>query len=290
MILAHQAVAPSELAGSWTFEPVVLAGIVLAAVAYGRGAARLRRRIPARAGSGRAAAFYGGLAVVAVALVSPVDAAASTLFTGHMVQHLLFMIVAAPLFAYARPATVLVSGMPSSARQVARRPWPRLRRLGVAVHKPVAVWVVGAVALWAWHMPVLYDLALRDDAVHALEHGSFLAAAVLFWGLVMHSGTRQGVARPVALLLAFANGVQGSALGAILLFASAPLYAVHGAGTQLWGISPLQDQQLAGGLMWLPPTLLYLVTMGWLLVRWFAEMERQPEGAGLQLIAAGDQP
>lgn len=291
MILAHQAVGPSELAASWTFEPVVLTGVVLAAAAYGRGAARLRRRIPAREGSGRSFAFYGGLVVLVIALVSPVDAAASTLFSGHMVQHLLLMIVAAPLLAWARPAPVLLSGLPAAARHTARRPWPALRRLGAAATNPVVIWVSGVVALWAWHMPVLYELALRHDAGHALEHASFLATALLLWDVVVRSGNRRGADRPVALLLVFASAVQGSALGAVLLFASTPLYAVHGRGAQLWGVSPLQDQQLAGGLMWLPPTLLYLVTMGWLLVRWFAEMERQPEaGSELQLVAAGEHP
>ena len=288
MILAHQAVGPSELARSWTFEPFVLTAVVLAAAAYARGAGRLDHRIPNRGGSAQAGAFYAGLAVLLVALVSPVDAAASTLFSGHMVQHLLLMVVAAPLLAYARPAPALVAGLPSGARHVVRRPWPRLRRLTTTATTPVAVWIAGAVALWAWHMPALYELALQNDAVHALEHASVLASALLLWSVVVRSGTRRGVARPVALLLLFASAVQGSALGAVLLFASTPLYGAHRHGAQLWDVSPLQDQQLAGGLMWLPPTLLYVVTMGWLLVRWFAEMERQPEGGDLQLVTAGE--
>jgi putative membrane protein len=290
VILAHQAVAPSELARSWTFEPVVLTAVVLAGAVYGYGAARLGRRIPNRGGSTQAAAFYVGLAVLLIALVSPVDAAASTLFSGHMVQHLLLMVVAAPLLAYARPAPALLSGLPSVARHVARRPWPGLHRLTTAATTPIIVWIAGAVALWAWHMPALYELALQSDAVHALEHASFLATALLLWNVVMRSGSRRGVDRPVALLLVLASAVQGSALGAVLLFASTPLYGAHEHGAQLWDVSPLQDQQLAGGLMWLPPTLLYLVTMGWLLVRWFAEMERQPEGGELRLVAVGEHP
>jgi putative membrane protein len=106
-----------------------------------------------------------------------------------------------------------------------------------------------------------------------LEHASFLGAAVLFWSVVFASGTRRGLPRPLAIVLVLANGVQGSALGAVLLFASTPLYAVHRAGASLWDVSPLSDQQLAGALMWAPPMFLYIVVMGWLLVRWFAEME-----------------
>jgi cytochrome c oxidase assembly factor CtaG len=106
-----------------------------------------------------------------------------------------------------------------------------------------------------------------------LEHASFFGAALLFWSVVFASGTRRGLPRPVAIVLVFASGVQGSALGAVLLFASTPLYAVHEAGARLWDVSPLADQQLAGALMWSPPALMYIVVMGWLLVRWFAEMD-----------------
>lgn len=275
MILAHQTLTPSALARSWTFEPVALTAVVLAAVFYGCGAARLGRRVPNRGGS-QVAAFYGGLAVLLVALVSPVDAIASTLFSAHMVQHLLLMVVAAPLLAYARPAPALVSGLPPSARRVARRPWPALRHLTTTATTPVTVWIAGAVALWAWHMPALYELALENDAVHALEHASFLATALLLWNVVVRSGTRRGEARPVALLLVLASAVQGSALGAVLLFASRPLYGSHVAGAAAWDTTPLQDQQLAGALMWGPPAVLYVVVTGWLLVRWFAEMDDAP--------------
>lgn len=272
-ILAHQAVAPSDLAGTWTLEPAVVASLVAAGALYGRGAGRLRRRIP-ELGVRRAAAFYAGLAVVAVALLSPVDAAASSLFAGHMVQHLLLMVVAAPLLAWARPVAALVAGLPSGGRDVARGPGARRvrRTLHVLMH-PVTVWTFGALALWAWHMPTLYEAALTDDALHAVEHASFLGSALLMWALVFGSATSRGLPRPVALLLVFASGVQSSALGAVLLFASTALYPIHEAGAALWDVTPLQDQQLAGALMWGPPALLYIVTMGWLLVRWFADMD-----------------
>ncbi len=273
-MLAHQAVAPSDLAGSWTFEPALLAMLALAAVVHGRGRARLGRRIAATREKRRAVAFYGGLGVLAAALMSPLDALASSLFSGHMAQHLLLMLVAAPLLVYARPTAALVAGLPAGGRQAARDvrtgPFGGTAR---ALANPVVVWIVGALALWAWHMPVLYEAALAHEPVHVLEHASFLGTAALFWSLVFASGTRRGLPRPVAIVLVFASGVQSSALGAVLLFASSPLYPVHGAGARLWDVSPLSDQQLAGALMWAPPSLMYIVVMGWLLVRWFDEME-----------------
>lgn len=284
-MLGHQVVAPSDLAGSWTFEPALLAMLALAAFVYGRGRARLGRRIARTGETRRAVAFYGGLVVLAAALMSPLDALASTLFSGHMAQHLLLMVVAAPLLVYARPTAALVAGLPAGGRDLVRRSGlrgpnaqsglrgSRLRGTAHALANPVVVWIVGTLALWAWHMPVLYEAALAHEPLHVLEHGSFLGAAVLFWSVVFASGTRRGRPRPVAIVLVFASGVQSSALGAVLLFASSPLYSVHAAGARVWDVSHLGDQQLAGALMWSPPALLYIVVMGWLLVRWFDEME-----------------
>ncbi len=292
-MLAHQVVAPSDLAGSWTFEPALLATLALAALVYGRGRARLGRRIAGSREKRRAVAFYTGLMVLAGALMSPLDALAHALFSGHMAQHLLLMVVAAPLLVYGRPTAALVAGLPAGGRDLLRRSGLRgpnaqsgLRRTARALANPVVVWIIGTLALWAWHMPALYEAALAHGPLHVLEHASFLGAAVLFWSVVFASGTRRGLPRPVAIVLVFASGVQGSALGAVLLFASTPLYSVHAEGARVWDVSPLADQQLAGALMWSPPALLYIVVMGWLLVRWFAEMDdASPEPL---LVTAGE--
>ena len=295
-MLAHEVVAPSDLAGTWTFEPALLVTLALAALVYGRGRARLGRRIAGTKEKRRAIAFYGGLVVLAGALMSPLDSLAAALFSGHMVQHLLLMVVAAPLLAYARPTAALVGGLPAGGRDMVRRSGLRgpnarsgLRRAAHALANPVVVWAVGALALWAWHMPSLYEAALAHGPVHVLEHASFFGAGLLFWSVVLASGTRRGVPRPIAIVLVFASGVQGSALGAVLLFASTPLYDVHAEGARVWDVSPLADQQLAGALMWSPPALLYIVVMGWLLVRWFDEMDdASPEPLDRLLAPAGE--
>jgi putative membrane protein len=288
MMLAHQVVAPSEVSGAWSFDPVLLLTLGVTAVVYGRGRARLAARIARPDGGRRALAFYGGLVVLAGALVSPLDALAATLFSAHMVQHLVLMLVAAPLLVSARPMAALVAGLPAAGRQAARGvradPWRAATR---AALNPLVVWAVGALTLWAWHLPALYEAALANDAVHVLEHASFLGAAVLFWTVVLGSGHagRPGVSRPAALLLVLASSVQSSALGAVLLLGSTALYPVHAAGARAWEVSLLGDQHVAGGLMWGPPTFLYVLVMGWLVVRWFAEME-DTRGA----LAPGDPP
>ena len=293
-MLAHQAVAPSELTGSWSLEPALLATLGLTVLLYRRGTARLGRRIPCHSVGARsrterkrrAIAFYGGLLVLAAALVSPLDALASTLFSAHMVQHLLLMLVAAPLLVHARPASALVAGLPAGGRRAARGARGDLwRRAARAAVNPLAVWTVGTVALWAWHLPLLYEAALSHDALHVAEHASFLGAALLFWAVVLGSGARRGVPRPVAMLLVFATSVQSSALGIVLLLAPNVLYPLHAAGARVWEVSPLADQHVAGGLMWGPPAFLYVVVIGWLLVRWFAEMDDGSPDTGL--VAAG---
>lgn len=288
-LMAH-VVAPSELAGAWTVEPFLVVTLAVTATVFGRGTARLGRRIPRPDASKRAASFYAGLAVVAAALMSPLDALAHALFSAHMTQHLVLMTVAAPLLAYARPGAALMAGLPAGGRDMARRAGLRssggLGRAAHALAHPLVVWSIGAVVLWAWHMPSLYELALSHDAVHALEHASFLGAALLFWGVVFRTSARRGVGRPLAALLVFGTGAQSAALGAVLLFASMPLYPVHDVGARLWHTSPLHDQQLAGALMWGPPGVVYVVTMAWLLVRWFQEMEKAP-AEGL-LVTAGE--
>jgi putative membrane protein len=287
VILGSQVVAPGELAGAWTFDPALVTGLVVTAGIYARGVARLGRRITGVDRAVRVTSFAAGLVVVAAALMSPLDALAAALFSAHMVQHLLLMVVAAPLLVYARPTAALVAGLPTGGREVVRQAGAGgLRGAGRALTHPLVVLAVGALALWAWHMPALYEAALDHEVLHVAEHASFLGVAVLFWSVVLTSGARRGVARPVAALLVFANGVQGTALGAVLLFASAPLYPAHDAGAALWDRSPLADQQLAGALMWGPPALVYVVTVGWLLFRWFDEMDDAP--VDRLLVATGE--
>ena len=266
-MLAHQ-VVPGELAGAWSWDPVILASLVVAGSAYGWAVRRSRR-----SGRGRRAAFYySGLAVLVAALVSPLDALASATFSAHMVQHLLLIIVAAPLLVAGRPLAMSRAALPAVPRRTLVAATSRLRGPVHRFQHPVVVGLVGVLVLWTWHMPALYEAALAHDAIHALEHASFLVAAVLFWSVVLVSGHRRGVPRPVAVLLVFVTGVQSTALGAVLVFATGVLYPAQTAGATAWGLSPLEDQRLAGALMWVPPAVVYIAVMAVLLARWFSEM------------------
>ncbi|MGH9229607.1 MAG: cytochrome c oxidase assembly protein [Acidimicrobiales bacterium] len=278
LTLAHHPVAPSELWGAWQPDPLILGALALTGLAYRRGMAHL----PVARRNGRVApvrpanvvAFAGGLLVLAVALASPLELAAASLFSAHMVQHLLLLVVAAPLLVCGRPVMVLSHALPRRWRRQVGRVGAR-RRFRAAAHvllHPAVVWAVGTAVLWAWHLPSPYEAALGNEALHALEHASLVATAALAWALALGRARRR-LAVPAAAGLLFATALQSGALGAVLALARTPLYPTHGPVAPLWGLTALEDQQLAGGLMWVPPGLVYVVVITTLLARWFGSLD-----------------
>jgi putative membrane protein len=177
--------------------------------------------------------WLGALALAAAALLPPMHHLAHDSFAWHMVQHLVLVFGVAPLLAY-------------GSRDVR---WPRF------LIAPIVVVVLHAVALWAWHLPVLYDAALDTAALHVLEHGSFVLTALLFWSAIADPAVDH--LRRAAMV--FVTGLASAALGAVLVFAAEPLYSSHLSSAQVHGLTPLEDQQLAGGIMWVPPGIVYLV-------------------------------
>ncbi|MEW5927493.1 MAG: cytochrome c oxidase assembly protein, partial [Gemmatimonadota bacterium] len=139
--------------------------------------------------------------------------------------------------------------------------------------RPAVALVLHTAALWAWHLPPWYDAAARDGRLHALEHASFLGTAFLFWRALFRPGPARA-SHEAAIVCVVLSALQGGVLGALLSFSERPWYTAHLATTAAWGLTPVDDQQLAGVLMWAPAGLLYLVPLGALLVGWFREAER----------------
>jgi putative membrane protein len=268
--------APHDLWRAWSPAPAVLLGLAVAAVAYGLGLRRLWRAGPAAPAGGQAVAFVAGLATVAAALVSPLDALAEVLFAAHMAQHMLLVMVAAPLLVLGAPGLPLAVALPPRWRhRLARcRRQPAAAAARRLLTRPVVAWGVHVGALWAWHLPGPYQAALASDLVHAAEHASFLGTAVLFWWVVLSRDGRRRLAPGFAVLYLFAAALQGGALGALLTLAPAPLYPLQAAGSDGWGLAPLADQQLAGLVMWVPADLVYLGTAGVVFMRWLLSLER----------------
>jgi putative membrane protein len=267
---------------TWTFDPWIVAPLLAIGGAYGLGVWRLRRRTaigrPARAW--QAAVFGIGWLALAGALMSPLHWLGEHLFTFHMIEHEIVMAVAAPLLIAARPIGTVLWSLPRKARVAAGR---FLKRRGV-----VAAWdwlsaggnatVLHGIAIWAWHAPGLFDAAVTNVAVHRLQHLSFLLSAMLFWWSVLYRGN-PGIAAWNVFVTMMHTGV----LGALMALAPKVLYQAQTATAAEWGLSPLQDQQLAGLIMWVPAGTVYAGAAMALTVIWIrqsGETRRRSDAVG----------
>ena len=245
----------------WSFEPWVLACLGASLLLYVAGLFRLWRKAGAGRGLGRAraASFGAGWLALVVALVSPLDALGGHLFSAHMVQHEVLMILAAPLLVIGRPLAVWTWALPVVWRAPAGR-FVRLPAVAatwdVLTCAPVA-WALHGLALWVWHLPPFFEAALHSPGVHTLQHASFLVTALLFWWPPLGGASRAGHGSSMFYL--FTTMVHTGALGALLTFSTVPWYPAYGASTPALGFDLLEDQRLGGLIMWVPAGLAYLV-------------------------------
>lgn len=239
----------------WTLSPAVTLPLALTAALYALGWARLRRRSDrGRAALAKGAVlFAAGWLVLAGAIVTPLHEAGERSFALHMIEHELIMLVAALLFVAARPGPALLWAFPQGTRltfgSVTR--WPIWRLLT----NPFTATALQAAVLILWHLPALFNLALRNEAWHVAQHLSFVISALLFWWAMLH-----GRGGPwVAALCLFLTSMIGGGLGALMALASSPWYPAYAAlGLTPEGLTPVQDQQLAGLIMWVPGGLWHL--------------------------------
>jgi putative membrane protein len=281
LALAHAGapIAPHDVWSAWTAHPLVIIPLALSAALYGRGASRLWKR--AGRGHGvtvrQAVAALLALATMVVALVSPIDALGETLFSAHMTQHMLLVVVAAPLVVASAPVVPALWGLPESWRLGITRWWARRTMPRLAFHhvtNPLAAWCAHALALVVWHIPAAYEAALRSEGVHAIEHASFLITAMLFWWAALQPSGRRRLGHGVAVVYLFLMAVLTGGVGALITFAGKAWYPAHAPGAALWGLTPLEDQQLAGLIMWIPGGIAYAVVALLLLLGWLAAAER----------------
>jgi cytochrome c oxidase assembly factor CtaG len=276
-VLAHpgQPPAPHDLWSAWNLHPVLLGGLLLTARAYWRGQTSGPRR---PIDTWRARCFTAALVALGLALLSPLDALSGALASAHMVQHLLLLLVAAPLLALSAPSSAILRGSPLALRRASGRWRRRLGlthgNLGVLRH-PAAVWLLSVGVIWFWHAAAPYDATLDNQLLHVLEHASFLVTAVLFWQVVVGVRGAARVPGGLGVLLVFAMAMQSVFLAVLLTFARTPWYSGYAATTAPWGLDPLTDQRLAGVIMWIPAGGIYLVVALALLVAWIRATERE---------------
>lgn len=251
-----------------TLDPVVLAGIGLAGLAYLIGA----RRHWQRRGVRRLAAhgyFATGMLALCLALIWPLDALSERSLAAHMLQHMVLMQVVPPLLVLG--AVVTVAPL-----------WPRpVRALWRIATRPFIAFALHSAVLWVWHAPALYQAALRSDVLHTLEHLSFLVTGLMFWAALMFSGRARADGYGNGALLMLAMIMHTGLLGALLTFAPRPLYDVYAHGGSVFGLTALEDQQLAGLLMWIPGGMVYLLAGLALAAAWFRQAQRRDAACAL---------
>jgi len=265
-----------NLALGWSFEPALILPLVAAAWLWTRAVRRVNAAhadnpVPRR----RSVFFLAGLLTIAIALQSGIERYDTSLFSVHMVQHILLTLVAAPLIALGAPVTLLLR----VATPAVRRRWilPVLHsRILRIVSFPVVAWVALAAVMWGTHFSALFDVALENRFVHDLEHLLYLVAALLFWWpAVGLDPSPWRMSHPVRALYVFLQMPQNTLLAVIILNATTPLYLHYATLLRPWGPSTLFDQQIAAGIMWLTGDLLFIGAMAAIMFGWMRYEERQ---------------
>jgi cytochrome c oxidase assembly factor CtaG len=263
---------------AWRFEPQILLGLVLLAVAYVSGLRDLARRGRLHTiGPWPIASFASGLLALLLALVSPLDTFDTQLFAIHMAQHLLLLMVAPPLLLLGKPVPVLLRGLPRSlvrrvARAHARTPW--LHGVTRRLASPLVAWTLYVGDMLLWHAPVLYQATLQYQGIHLLEHGCFFGTGLVFWwAMVEPLPGPARVRHGWRLTYTAAAVLPNTALGALLTFAATPWYPFYAAAPRLWGFSVMDDQRLAGLIMWVPGDMVHLAAAAALFCTMLAQNE-----------------
>ena len=282
---AEPPTAVSLLLG-WTFEPLPTLGI---AVAIGCWLWAVRRvdavhrsnPVPRR----RTVAFLGGMTALAFALLSGIDRYDTALFSVHMVQHVLLMLVAAPLIALAAPITLVLRVSSPATRRRWILPVLHSRVVRLVAH-PVVAWLMFAAMMWAVHFSPLFDASLEDPLVHDLEHLLFLTGALLFWWpAVALDPAPWRMGHPARIGYLFTQMTQNTFLAVVILNATAPLYRHYATLVRPWGMTALEDQRLAAGIMWIAGDAIFLTAILAVLVGWMRAEARNEARADRQADA-----
>jgi putative membrane protein len=275
-VFAHGDVPAPDLLTAWTFDPLLWGAVALAGWLYLRGVRRTRGW-PRR----RSWCAAGGLAVLFVAASGPPAVHEGSLFWAHMVQHLLVTLVAAPLLALSAPVALVLRSGSARARDLVLRV-VHARPVRALTH-PVVSWSAFGLVMWLTHFSPLYGAALEDEVLHGLEHALYLGVALLFWAPVAGLDPTRRVAPVLRVAYVLAAIPVQSFLGLAVYSADAPLYEHYATLDRSWGPGPLEDQRLAGAVMWIGGDVLLLGWTGAAAAAWLRAEEREGERADRRL-------
>jgi cytochrome c oxidase assembly factor CtaG len=275
LLIPAPALAHEGAQAGWTLDLWVVGPLLLSALLYGIGFARLWRRSDhGRAALRRSAGlFASGWLVLAASVVSPLHEAGERSFAMHMIEHELIMLPAALLLVASRPGAAMLWAFPAEIRAMFGAAAGLGKGLWRGLTDPLVATAVQALAMLAWHAPSLFDRALQGRAWHISQHLCFLLSALLFWWAMAHGRSgRRGYG--VAAMCLFATSLVGGALGALMTFAASPWYEGYAAlGMTPAGLTPAEDQQLAGLLMWIPGGLFHAAAALYFLRHWLGISE-----------------
>ena len=260
---------------AWSFDPTIQLPLLLATAAWLWAVRRVNALHPHnRVPTSRTVTFLAGLAVVELALQSPIERYADTLFAAHMVQHVMLTLFAPPLVALGAPVTLLLRVARPDIRR--RSILPLLHsRVFRAISHPVVAWILFAGVMWATHFSPIFERSLENDLVHDLEHLAYLTAGMLFWWPAIGlDPSPWRMPHPLRILYVFLQMPQNTFLALAIYSAAEPLYPHYVALQRSWGPTPLADQQLAGGLMWVIGDLTFLVAILGIVVAWMRAEDR----------------
>jgi putative membrane protein len=259
---------PHDLWRAWRFDPGIILPLAATAILYARGA-----RTSRGAAVPQFACFWSGWLFLAGSLISPLHSLGEVLFSAHMAQHEILMLVAAPLLVLSRPLVPMLWGLPITWRralgQWSKGPW--VQRVWRSISQPSVAWGIHAVALWLWHAPQLFQATLSNEWIHSAQHLSFFGSALLFWWSLFYAHGRASYG--AGFLYIFTTAVHTSILGALLTFARTVWYPAYAFSTKAWGLTPLEDQQLGGLIMWIPAGVVYLAAGLALFALWLRESD-----------------
>ncbi len=256
------------IATAWDWDPTIVLGCLALLVGYAFAVGFRSTWV--------ALCFVLGDLVLLLALVSPIDVLGDYyLLSAHMLQHLLLVLVVPPL---------LLLGIPSSMWQKARR-HKLVRRFDQLLSQPVVAWLVGILTLSIWHLPVLYEAALESERIHIVEHLSFIISAVIFWYPAIAADAEHRLSSLGAMIYFNAAGMENTLLGILIAFSPHVLYSTYLQPQdplrilawirEGWGLSAASDQEIAGLMMWVPGSFPYLIVTFALLIRWFANGDKE---------------
>jgi putative membrane protein len=264
---------------AWNFDqPLVVSNLGLLTLFYLIGIVRLWMR----AGIGKsisvrqAALFASGMGVLLLALLSPIDVFSDELAWMHMVQHMLLMGVAAPLLVLGTPFLVWLWALPLPARRWygGMKRWIERWKPGrYLLWQPLLMWALFGFTLWIWHLPVLYEATLYDDLFHDFQHFTFVGAACLFWRILLDPVSRLRLSRGLGVVYLFITSLHATLLGVFMTLAPKVWYPFYESRAPRWKLSGLEDQQIAGLIMWMPACMIYALVAAVLLGLWLRDDE-----------------